>query len=225
MAWRPSQYLIEGELDNTVPGKVTGWMRFKGMKEAVTFDLSGDFHRDIRGAKLRIDGPGEDADEGVADFYMHGLNQRQTGRAGDITAGREPHDYGRHPYVEWYGDENGRVVIEAPPEAVEVIGEPVPWQAEAPVSRQQQDEQLTSFVMGMARDLSTRDQSDETPGMDDPSFSHWVVENGMIVGEAREIEPIDGAICIAYVRLFQRPEMAGCGRIATDQLQPKHPDP
>jgi hypothetical protein len=33
MAWRPTEYLIEGELDNTTPGKVTGWMRFAGMKD------------------------------------------------------------------------------------------------------------------------------------------------------------------------------------------------
>ena len=32
MAWRPSEYLIDGELDNTNPGKVTGWMRFAGMR-------------------------------------------------------------------------------------------------------------------------------------------------------------------------------------------------
>ena len=54
MAWRPTQYLIEGELDNTQPGKVTGWMRFAGLKQLVTFDLSGNFHRDIRGAKIRF---------------------------------------------------------------------------------------------------------------------------------------------------------------------------
>src|SRR5207244_2413334 len=54
MAWRPTQYLLEGELDNTVPGKVTGWMRFVGLKRQVTFDLKGDFHRDIRGAKIRF---------------------------------------------------------------------------------------------------------------------------------------------------------------------------
>jgi hypothetical protein len=26
MAWRPMKYLIEGELDNTRPGRVTEWM-------------------------------------------------------------------------------------------------------------------------------------------------------------------------------------------------------
>ena len=52
MAWRPNEQFIEGVLDNTVPGKVTGWMRFAGMKEKVVFDLEGNFHRDIRGAKV-----------------------------------------------------------------------------------------------------------------------------------------------------------------------------
>ena len=54
MAWRPYQNLIEGELDNTVPGKVTGWIHFLGMDEPVKLELEGDFHRDIRGAKIRF---------------------------------------------------------------------------------------------------------------------------------------------------------------------------
>ena len=63
MAWRPTQHLLEGELDNTQPGKVTGWMRFAGLKEKVTFDLKGDFHRDIRGAKIHFVGDGKDDDQ------------------------------------------------------------------------------------------------------------------------------------------------------------------
>lgn len=57
MAWRPYENLIEGELDNTILGKVTGWIRFVGMEETVGLDLKGDFHRDIRGAKIRLRNP------------------------------------------------------------------------------------------------------------------------------------------------------------------------
>ena len=39
MAWRPNEQFVCGELDNTVPNKVTGWMQFAGMKEKVVFDL------------------------------------------------------------------------------------------------------------------------------------------------------------------------------------------
>ena len=69
MAWRPSGYLIEGELDNTKRGKVTGWMRFVGLSRNVTFDLKGDFHRDIRGTRIRFKGDhGGDASDARVTF-------------------------------------------------------------------------------------------------------------------------------------------------------------
>jgi len=54
MALRPSEQFVEAVLGNTVPGKVTGWMKFAGMDEKVVFDLEGNFHRDIRSAKVRL---------------------------------------------------------------------------------------------------------------------------------------------------------------------------
>jgi hypothetical protein len=60
MAWRPYANLIDGELDNRIPGKVTGWMRFfrSGKRPLkVIFDLSGDFHEDIRGKMIRLSNP------------------------------------------------------------------------------------------------------------------------------------------------------------------------
>jgi hypothetical protein len=99
MAWRVSAYLIEGELDNTHLGKVTGWMRFAGMKEKMTFDLKGDFHRDIRGAKIHFTGSASETDPPAdAEDYMDGLTVEQTGKVGDITAGLPPRDYGDAPY-------------------------------------------------------------------------------------------------------------------------------
>jgi hypothetical protein len=44
MAWRPTQYLIAGELDNTIPGKVMGWIKFAGMEKKAIFDLAGVTH-------------------------------------------------------------------------------------------------------------------------------------------------------------------------------------
>ena len=111
MAFRPTQYVMEGELDNTIPGKVTGWMRFAGVRKGVTFDLKGDFHRDIRGAKIHFVGDGREQDP-EAPGYMDGIAVHQTGKVGDITAGLPPCDYVSYPYIEWYGDDNGRVVIE-----------------------------------------------------------------------------------------------------------------
>jgi hypothetical protein len=156
MAWRVSQYLIEGELDNTHLGKVTGWMKFAGMKDKVTFCLEGDFHRDIRGAKIRFTGdaaetePPEDAQQ-----YMEGLALQQSGKVGDMTAGLPPADYvAGYCYLEWFGEENGRVVIELEPTQVEVIGTPIPARESYPVSREQQNRNMAEFLGGMVAEMN-----------------------------------------------------------------------
>jgi len=151
MAWRPTEYLIEGELDNTCPNKVTGWMKFAGLKEKVTFELEGNFHRDIRGAKIHFTG---DAYEGDfpedAEKYMEGFALQQTGKAGDITAGLPPQDYGSAPYIEWYSVENGRIVLELEPVQVEIIGRPIPAIESDPISRQEQSHNMATFLGELA---------------------------------------------------------------------------
>ena len=156
MAWRPTRFLKEGELDNTVHGKVTGWMAFAGMREKVTLDLEGDFHRDIRGAKIRFKDEGRDDDVEAAS-YMRGFAAEQTGQGGDITAGLPPHDYGSEPYIEWYGNDSGRVVLELEPGEVRVVEGPA-WQPEEgedldETRREASKKQFTGFVGGLAKDM------------------------------------------------------------------------
>ena len=150
MAWRPTRYLLEGELENTTPGKVTGWMKFAGMKNKVTFDLKGDFHRDIRGTRIRLTGDGQEEDAEAAS-YMDSFAQHQTGNVGDITAGLPPQDYVDYPYIEWYGDDNGRIVIELTPEQIAVIGNLLPWTQQEPTSREQQAQNMGKFLGDIAR--------------------------------------------------------------------------
>jgi len=149
MAWRPTRYLMEGELDNTTPGKVTGWMQFAGMDKVVTFDLAGDFHRDIRGAKIHFVGQGQ-KDDPAATKYMDGLAVHQTGKVGDITAGLPPQDFANYPYIEWYSKENGRVVLELEPRQVRVIGTPIPASETEPVSREEQGRNMANFLCELA---------------------------------------------------------------------------
>ena len=125
MAWRPNEQLIEGELSNETRGKVTGWMRFIGIKGKVTFDLKGDFLRDIAGCRIgfRNSQPGGDPKD------MRGFARVQRGEVGDITAGLPPQPYVNYPYIEWYDEANGRVVLELDPGQVEVVEGPV-WKPE-----------------------------------------------------------------------------------------------
>src|SRR5579872_6547272 len=93
MAWRLSENLIDGELSNRVPGKVTGWMRFfRSLQEPlrVAFDLAGDFHEDIRGSDIVLKNR-KPTDRNILlkmdSTYMLGFDPVQRGSTGDITAG------------------------------------------------------------------------------------------------------------------------------------------
>jgi hypothetical protein len=155
MAWRISQYLVGGELDNTHLGKVTGWMRLAGLKETVTFDLTGDFHRDIRGAKIHLKGDASEATPPAGAVELaEGFALEQKGKVGDITAGLPPHDFGNSPYVEWYSQENGRVLIELEPWQVEVIGTPIPAAESDPISRDEQRQNMAEFLAEVAAEMN-----------------------------------------------------------------------
>jgi hypothetical protein len=222
MAWRPSQYLIDGELDNTEPGKVTGWMKFAGLKEKVTFDLKGNFHRDIRGAKVHLTGDGQSGDPEAAE-YMDGLATHQTGETGDMTAGLPPHDYTKNqPYFEWYGDDNGRVVIELEPDQVQLIGRPIPACESDPISRADQARKMANFLAGLSAETHVPAIAvGAQPLVSDPTFTHWVIAEGQVIGEAREVQPDQNGSCFAYVRLFQMPEGAEYGTIERKHLREK----
>ncbi len=127
MTWRPNKYLLEGELDNTSPGRVTGWLRFAGMHEKVIVALEGDFRSDIRGMRISLTGRyvGTDAE---AVKYMDGFALRQAGRVGNMTAGFPPQEWTPYPYFEWYSDGNERVVLDPEPHQISLVlpGEPLP---------------------------------------------------------------------------------------------------
>lgn len=155
MIWRPTAYLIEGELNNTTLGRITGWIRFAGLKNKMMFDLLGDFHRDIRGAIIRFRGDAT-SDLSNAKSYMEGFALHQTGKAGDITAGLAPQDYVDYPYIEWYGDNNGRVVLELEKDQIEIIDTPIPVSDSEPISRKEQNANLMQFMTQVASELKSR---------------------------------------------------------------------
>jgi hypothetical protein len=153
MAWRPHRYIIEGALDNTQSGKVIGWMRFKGIKARVTLDLDGNFHRDIRGAKIHFKSIPEGTEQEAAK-YMTGFAEQQRGKVGDMTAGLEPADYVTGEcYLEWFSDKNGRVVIELEQNKVRIIGKPLPASESEPVSRSEHDRLMAEHMQRITKSL------------------------------------------------------------------------
>jgi hypothetical protein len=224
MAWRPYENLINGELDNRTPGKVIGWMRFfrSGQRSLkVRFDLTGDFHEDIRGKVLRLSSPSPKDRNGTLDrdgTYMKGFGSVRRGEVGDITAGislglwteslsqklmaqhelfweqsgtpdserekqrrklaetyrqhierQEPfYPYVDYPYIEWYSEANGRVVLEVDPKQVEIVDGAVEIREKtAPemlAAARTRTAAFGAFLNGMATELFDESRSRDRAG-------------------------------------------------------------
>ena len=215
MAWRPYQNLIDGELDNRTAGKVTGWMRFyrRGKDPfRVTFDLTGDFHEDIRGKVIRLSNPlASEENAKLTRDSMEGFATRQVGTVGDITAGiplgtwtpelahkllaqqearwemngvpqSEREEYRRefaernadriassepyypyvdYPYIEWYSERNGRVVLELDSSQLEVVGDDRQPPREKSPGELAQDEQRRAKAMAAFMATVVKEVSEE----------------------------------------------------------------
>jgi len=224
MAHRPYENLIDGELDNRVPGNVTGFIRFfrRGKEPLkVILVLKGDFHEDIRGKRIRLNNPQpSDRNEqlGREGTYMERFSVKQRGNAGDITAGlslgawtpelaqrlmaeneliwdgllvtgadREKrrndvaewyqrqidanelfYPYVAYPYIEWYSDVNGRVVLELDPSQVEVLDEIVSVKEKTPAEfvkdERKRSEAMGTYISGMLEQLSTENREEGGDG-------------------------------------------------------------
>jgi hypothetical protein len=119
MAWRVDENLVSGRLDNRVPGKVTGELRFIGMKEPVRVDLDGDFSGTLRGKVLVLNRPEaseRNATLGRSGSYMEQFDAVQEGRVESIAADETL------AHIAWLSTENGRVVIELDPNQCTVEG-------------------------------------------------------------------------------------------------------
>ena len=145
-----------------------------------------------------------------------------TGKVGDITAGLTPVDYSNYPYLEWYGQENGRVVIELSPDQLEVIGRPIPACESDPISREEQGMKMARFIAGLSEAAGAIAIVPGTGVVADPRFSHWVMEEARIVGEAHSVELGDNGMSFAFVKLFNMPDCAEYGYIETCRLHAKN---
>jgi hypothetical protein len=136
MAWRIHERVSKGEIDNRRRDHVRGQIWLVGRDKPIRLDLSGNCLRDLAGCFVKFENPQAKpaADEDV------GLADKQSGVAGEITASRRvrvfdvpleealritregkapPEHMGNCFYLEWFGDTNGRVVIESTDYAID----------------------------------------------------------------------------------------------------------
>jgi hypothetical protein len=143
MAWRIADLVVDGELDNTVKGRVVGWLRLTGREEPLRLELSGNCRPDLAGWRFRIVRL-EPIPAWAEPVPLDGFATEQIGEAGDILADQilkhydcsteeflarlhagEPVPTELRPalYLEWYSERNGRVVIQDTRLGVERLGQ------------------------------------------------------------------------------------------------------
>jgi hypothetical protein len=143
MAWRLQDLVVEGEIDNTTKGIVTGWIQFSDRPDRVRLFLLGDCHPDLAGWRFKIKRRRE-VPSWAEPADSTPLAAEQSGHAGDITADQTirdsdcpveellarmrageppPHIMRKALYLEWYSSRNGRVVIQDTRLGVERLGE------------------------------------------------------------------------------------------------------
>lgn len=139
MAWRIQDQVIEGEIDNREPGRITGWLRMTD-GSVLHLDLSGNAAPDITGTLIRFENPGPEHRQ------VDGLLLDQRGYVGEFTASRKRREMTVSPevyetlsaaekesacrwtnclYLEWLTSSNGRVVIESTQFLIEVVEGPL----------------------------------------------------------------------------------------------------
>lgn len=128
MAWMIEDAVAHGEIDNTVEGHTTGRIWLIDRDEPLILSLNGDCWRDLAGTRLQFENPAPTA---LPD--MDSLDIDQLGIIGDMTASRRkrvptvdeaefnelyeseqdiPFEWRNALYLEWFGEVNGRVVID-----------------------------------------------------------------------------------------------------------------
>ena len=188
MAWRPSDWVIEGELDNTTQGWTTGWILIGQPDDPIklSLKLAGNCHPDLAGWKfkiVRID-PRPDWAEPLS--CLDSFSTNQSGHVGDITADQTlkhfecsteefirrsnlgeppPTTWRKALYLEWFSHTNGRIVIQSTSLTVERQGERAfqlsdqQWEAQ-----QKQNAEEINFFMTQLGDALEND----TPDSDHP---------------------------------------------------------
>jgi hypothetical protein len=171
MAWRIDEQVIRGEIDNRTRGRVTGRIWFAGRAEPVELDLAGNCWRDLAGRRLEFANPEPKPGR------LTGLAARQTGAVGDITASRKvkvpeipmdqigeyysrrqpfPWHWGNSLYLEWFGERNGRVVIESAAFELKIVGDAA-WEMTSPEEEDQRRanaQALTGFMDRLTQALA-----------------------------------------------------------------------
>ena len=156
MALRLNKSIVKGEINNSVPGRVTGKLWLLGLARPVELDLVGNARRDIAGCQIKFENTSPEP-QGSTRF----LRRVQKGKVGECTASRKvkvldcsldkarelradeqpvPIKLSNALYLEWFSDADGRVVVESTEFIINALGDEPTWRMDSDQDTLQKNE-------------------------------------------------------------------------------------
>ena len=197
MAFRIHDSVRRGEIDNREKGIVRGKIWVHGRADPVTLELKGNAWPDLAGSLLKFTNPLPL----VPHPELDSLNPVQSGTIGDITASRKVRVFdipteeayemckrGEKPpehmanclYLEWFSEQNGRVVIESTDYQLEISTSL--WQLTPEEDEQRARDAaagMTGFMQKLteAIELQQRGQKDPEDEWDEHDYEKFLKES------------------------------------------------
>lgn len=156
MTLRLDGLVVRGEIDNTRPYNVCGWLKLRGHRTPLTLNLTGDCGPSLKGLRVRFEHPVPADDRDDADETgLSNLAWQQIGPTGAMhleAVGEEPS--GRLT-LEWFS-QNGRVTLELKNPILESV------------SDEEDDDEETESSDESEADLAALAGGEESDDDDDP---------------------------------------------------------
>lgn len=196
MAFRLDQAIVRGELDNTEQGHLRGRIWLEGREQPLTLDLEGDAWRDVAGARITFTNhePRRQKNQGDLKPAQHGI-------VGDITVSKKvkqitasdeewqrcmedgkqpPYEWRNSLYIEWFSEENGRVVIESADFELQITE--FTWQMDEAEEQAQQFANLNAMRNWLATIIQRPEKKDDDD--DDEEEDGFEQDENLPISEA-----------------------------------------
>ena len=168
--------VVSGEIDNTRPYSVCGWLKLRGQEHPLTLNLTGDAGENLRGKRVRFE-PGAGGtnllnQQFVPPSLSEKLAWQQVGPTGPMTLLAGPAG-SRTLRLEW-DSQNGRVLLDLPAAAVTALPDP-------PLSDEDED--------GDDLDASLEDDDDFLPWDEDDEGQGGLISSGGALFDDEDDDP------------------------------------
>lgn len=124
MTLRLDGLVVRGEIDNTRPYSVCGWLKLRGHQTPLTLNLTGDCGPSLKGLRVRFEHPvpADDREDVDDETDLSNLAWQQIGPTGAMSLKSTGVDDAGRLSLEWFS-QNGRVTLDLADPILETVAD------------------------------------------------------------------------------------------------------